>query len=72
MLKSRKAFREALELAPNSASAHGQFADYLQDLHRYEEAEAHIRKGLSLRPDRADLHALLIILRLRQGRREEP
>ncbi len=47
---SETAFRRAIELNPNYAPAHHQFADLLKALGRFDEALAEIRRALDLDP----------------------
>jgi serine/threonine protein kinase/TolB-like protein len=47
---SERAFRRALELNPNSGLAHSNYAYYLMDMRRFDEAVAETRRAVELEP----------------------
>jgi TolB-like protein/DNA-binding winged helix-turn-helix (wHTH) protein/Flp pilus assembly protein TadD len=59
-------FRRALELSPNSAESHGEYAVYLRTANRYQEAIDEAKRGHELEPlpgGRFGLGAALLIAR---------
>lgn len=69
------AFRKALELAPDSAEAHGNLGLALFDLADFEGASAELQAALSLGPKdavwRADAENALVLAHLRQRELEQ-
>ena len=56
---AERAFRKALELAPDSALVHDALANLDARQSRYAEALPHARRAVELAPDLADLHVTL-------------
>jgi tetratricopeptide (TPR) repeat protein/WD40 repeat protein len=65
-----KAYRKALELDPESASAHYNLGAFLARSGEYEEAEGHFRAALTKNPN-TQTYTGLGIVQLQQGRADE-
>jgi tetratricopeptide (TPR) repeat protein len=64
-------FQKGLELQPNLAGAHNNFANALLRKGRADEAITHFQRALSLQPDLAEAHNNLANVLLQKGRLEE-
>jgi len=53
---SEEHYKKALEIDPNNADAHNNYAILLIDLDRKNEAEEHYKKALEIKPDYGDAH----------------
>lgn len=51
-----EAYQQAIHLKPNFVSAHGNYANVLRDLGRYEEAQQHYQQAINLNPRYAIAH----------------
>jgi tetratricopeptide (TPR) repeat protein len=63
--------RHALQLDPESATAHNNLGMFLRDRKRIDQAAAHFCEALRIEPDHPNAHANLGGIRLMQGRFEK-
>lgn len=69
--RAETAFRRALELDPENAEAHWQYASLLGQMARFTEAESHYRRSIALRPGFAPAYSHLAVVVGLLGRKEE-